>query len=246
MWNPSQYNRFQNQRSKPFWDLCKLVDFSYVYRMLDVGCGTGELTAAVREQEQVLFAMGIDTSEKMLAAARAYASEKMVFEKHAVETFQPKQLFDAVISNAALQWVPGHRELFPRMLDWLNPNGQLAVQMPCNFDHPSHLLAENLAKEFGLNVRKHPVFPIEEYAKIMDSAGAKDVRVFMNVYLHPMESGADVVEWTKGTLLTHYQKQLSSEKYAEFLGRYTTDLVNLLGAGPYLYTFKRMFIFARK
>jgi trans-aconitate 2-methyltransferase len=209
-------------------------------------CGTGELTAALREREQVPFALGVDSSDKMLADAREFASEHMVFEKHSAETFMPSELFDAVISNAALQWVPGHRELFPRMLEWLKPGGQLAVQMPCNFDHPSHMLGENLTHEFGLNVRKQPVFPIEEYARIMVDAGGKDVRVFMNVYLHPMNSGADVVEWTKGTLLTHYQKQLSQEKYAEFLGRYTTDLVNLLGAGPYLYTFKRMFIYARK
>lgn len=246
MWNPSQYNRFQNERSQPFWDLCKLVDFSRVYRMLDVGCGTGELTSEIREQENVLFALGIDSSEKMLASAKKYASEKMTFEKHSAETYSPSQRFDAVISNAALQWVPGHRELFPRLLDWLNPDGQLAVQMPCNFDHPSHMLGENLAHEFGLNVREEPVLPIEDYARIMVAAGGKDVRVFMNVYLHPMKSGREVVEWTKGTLLTHYQRQLTPEKYAEFLSKYSTELVHMLGTGPYLYTFKRMFIYARK
>ena len=246
MWNPSQYNRFQFERSQPFWDLCKLVDFAGVKRLLDVGCGTGELTAAIRERENVPYALGVDSSEKMLADAQALASEKMVFEKHSAETYAPSERFDAVISNAALQWVPGHRELFPRMLTWLSDGGQLAVQMPCNFDHPSHVLAENLANEYGLNVRKYPVLPIEEYAGVMVSAGGRDVRVSMNVYLHPMKSGADVVEWTKGTLLTHYQKQLTPEKYAEFLARYTAGLVNELGSGPYLYTFKRMFIFARR
>jgi trans-aconitate 2-methyltransferase len=246
LWNPSQYNRFQNERSQPFWDLCKLVDFSKVRRLLDVGCGTGELTSSVRERENLPFAMGVDSSEKMLSEASAFASEKMVFEKHSAETFQPSERFDAVISNAALQWVPGHRELFPRMLTWLNEGGQLAVQMPCNFDHPSHVLAEKLANEYGLNVRKYPVLPIEDYARIMVGAGGRDVRVSMNVYLHPMKSGANVVEWTKGTLLTHYQKQLTAEKYTGFLAHYTNELVSVLGAGPYLYTFKRMFIFARR
>jgi trans-aconitate 2-methyltransferase len=246
MWNPSQYNRFQNERSRPFWDLSQLVDFSKVKRLLDVGCGTGELTSALRERENVPFALGVDSSEKMLNEARAFASEKMVFEKHSAESFAPAGRFDAVISNAALQWVPGHRELFPRLLTWLNEDGQLAVQMPCNFDHPSHALSEKLAHEYGLNVRRYPVLPIEDYAGIMVAAGGRDVRVFMNVYLHPMKSGADVVEWTKGTLLTHYQKQLTPEKYAEFLGRYSSELVAELGAGPYLYTFKRMFVFARR
>jgi trans-aconitate 2-methyltransferase len=245
MWNPSQYNRFQNERSQPFWDLCRSVDFSKVRRLLDVGCGTGELTSRLRERENVPFAMGVDSSEKMLDEARAFAGEKMVFEKHAAESYAPTERFDAVISNAALQWAPGHRELFPRMLTWLNDGGQLAVQMPYNFDHPSHVLAEQLATEYGLTVRKTPVLPIEDYAGIMVSAGGRDVRVSMNVYLHPMKSGADVVEWTKGTLLTHYQKQLSPEKYAEFLVRYTSELVAALGSGPYLYTFKRMFVFAR-
>jgi len=245
VWSPAQYAQFQAERSKPFWDLAGLIDFAGTGRLLDVGCGTGQLTRDLHEQQKIPFSLGIDASPAMLAEAAKLAEEGLYFSQTTVEKFSTEQPFDVVISNAALQWVGGHRSLFPRILTWLRPGGQLAVQMPANFDHPSHVLAEEFGARFGLNVRKSPVMPMEEYAQTLLDCGATDVNVFTKLYLHPMPSSAGVVEWVKGTLLTHYEKQMDPARYGEFLRDYSSELIDRLGDGPYLYTFKRLFVYAR-
>lgn len=244
-WNPSQYNRFTSERSLPFWDLVTHVA-DVEGSMLDLGCGTGDLTAQFHEKRMEKGiageTLGIDSSPEMLAQAPSVAG--MFFERDSIESFEPGRIFDLVISNAALQWVDNHKDLFPRIWGWTNK--ALAVQMPCNFDHASHVLAENIAGEFGLNVRHIPVLPPEHYARMMYKLGAGDVNVFMKVYLHRMNSGAEVVEWTKGTLLTYYQRQLTPERFQEFVNEYSNRIITSVGNNAYLYTFKRLFVVAKR
>lgn len=244
-WNPAQYNRFQNERSQPFWDLAAMVNLSGVNRWLDVGCGTGELTRALHESSRVPYTLGIDSSEKMLAEARQQIAEGLYFELARIEDFKPNGPFDVLFSNAALQWVENHRELFPRLLTWLSPQGQLAVQMPVNFDHPSHTLAETVGEKFGLKVRRTPVLAPEDYAQLLWQQGVRDIQIQIKVYLHPMDSARQVIEWTKGTLLTHYEKQLDEDGFKEFLREYSEGLLRQTGEGSYLYPFKRLFIKAK-
>lgn len=245
-WNPEQYNRFQVERAQPFWDLAGKVDFSHVRTLLDIGCGTGELTAQLHQRMNVQESVGIDNSHAMLAKAARWADEKLKFVPGDVETFTPTQKFDLLISNAALQWVDDHKSLFVKLLNWLEPRGQLAVQMPVNFDHPSHFLASDVAVEMKLKVRQPPLLAPETYAELLWRQNMDVTDVSMKVYLHPLASGRDVVEWTKGTLLTYYQKQLDLAGYKKFLDEYSRRLLLVTGEGPYLYPFKRLFVVARK
>lgn len=244
-WNPSQYNRFTPERSQPFWDLVAHVA-DVEGSMLDIGCGTGDLTAQFHEKRMEKgFAgetLGIDSSAQMLA--KAPSGPGMFFERDSIEKFEPGRTFDLVISNAALQWVDNHKDLFPRIWKWTGK--ALAVQMPCNFDHYSHVLAENIAGEFGMSIRHIPVLAPEHYARMMYKLGARDVNVFMKVYLHRMRSGSEVVEWTKGTLLTFYEQQLSSVRFQEFVNEYSKRMIANIGDKGYLYTFKRLFIVAKR
>jgi trans-aconitate 2-methyltransferase len=244
-WNPNQYNRFTSERSRPFWDLVAPVA-KVEGNVLDVGCGTGELTAEFHQKRVeagvVGETWGIDSSAQMLAKAPSAAG--LFFEQAKIETFTPDRDFDLVISNAAIQWVDNHKEVIPRMWGWARR--AMAIQMPCNFDHSSHVLAEKLARAWGLRVRETPVMAPERYARLMYNLGASNISVFMKVYLHPMKGASDVVEWTKGTLLTHYQKQLSPERYADFLKEYSKMMEAKIGTNAYLYTFKRLFIIATR
>lgn len=242
VWNPDQYQKFQQERAQPFWDLAAKIDFTKVHTMLDIGCGTGEMTEALHRGRNIAATIGIDSSEQMLQKARPFAGAGLGFKVSKVEEFEPPQTFDVVISNAALQWVDNHPLIFPRIFNWITPGGQLAVQMPVNFDHPSHLLADELAREFKLKPRQSPVMIPEDYASMFYHYGLKEIDVSVKVYLHPMDSALGVVEWTKGTLLTHYQKQMPPEQYTEFLKIYSERLVARLGTGKYLYPFKRLFL----
>lgn len=243
-WNPGQYSMFANERSRPFWDLAAMVPLEG--SLLDIGCGTGELTAELHSKRASAGlgseTLGIDSSQNMLSQAHTAAG--LYFEQADVATWEPGRKFDVVFSNACLQWVDDHVALFQRVWKWTGK--YLAVQMPANFDHVSHALADEMARRWSLTPRQSPVLAPELYARLMDKLGARDVNVHLRVYLHHMDSGLNVVEWVKGTLLTYYEKQLSAERYAEFLAEYTAELSQLIGTGPYLYTFKRLFISGRK
>ena len=58
-----------------------------------------------------------------------------------------RQPVDVLVSNATLQWVPGHLDLLPRLVGAVAPGGWFAFQVPGNFDEPSHTIRSELAAE---------------------------------------------------------------------------------------------------
>ena len=250
-WNPGQYEKFKNERSRPFHDLAALVDPKGVRTIVDLGCGTGELTKLLHAKLKAQRTLGTDSSAQMLDKAKAFAGEGVEFVMSPIESFEPYLPFDLVFTNAALQWLPNHRELIPRVLKWVAPRGQIAIQVPANFDHPSHTIAHALGQEMfhgklsGM-AKGRSVLDVAEYAAILFRAGFEENRCRLEVYLHPMASGRDVVEWTKGTMLTAFQSQLSPDEFEGFVAEYAKRLVAEIGEGPYLYAFKRILVWGRR
>ena len=68
-WDPAQYERFRAERARPFVDLLALVRPRPGMRVVDLGCGTGELTARLHRELAAGETLGIDRSEAMLARA---------------------------------------------------------------------------------------------------------------------------------------------------------------------------------
>lgn len=250
LWNPEQYEKFKAQRSRPFWDLADLVDPKGVRSAIDLGCGTGELTAGLQGRLPSAEILGIDSSEAMLEKAEKFQTSLLRFEKRDLRTYAPSGRFDLVFSNAALQWLPDHEALFLRVLGWVAPGGQIAIQMPYNFDHPSHRIAQEVARDFEpFHEGPAPgprMLAQERYSMILVENGFLDQRCRLEIYLHPMASGADVIEWTKGTRLTFYQERLSPEDFQVFMERYRERLLAEIGTGPYLYAFKRILMWGRR
>ena len=144
-WNPEQYNRFRAERQQPFYDLLALVRPRPRMRVVDLGCGTGELTRIVHETLGAGETLGLDSSETMLADSDAHALAGLRFARVDIAEFAAAAAYDLVFSNAALHWLPDHPALFARLTAALASEGQLAVQMPFNFDHPSHTVAAAVA-----------------------------------------------------------------------------------------------------
>jgi trans-aconitate 2-methyltransferase len=246
-WSPDQYERFRSERQQPFFDLLALVRPAPGMRVVDLGCGTGELTRALHQQLGARETLGLDSSDAMIARSAAQAAPGLRFARGDIAAFVAARSVDVVFSNAALHWLPDHDALLARLTGALRPAGQLAVQVPANHDHPSHVVAAELAGDFGIPPRESPVLLPEAYAAVLDALGYVEQHVRLQVYVHHLDSREDVVEWVKGTLLTDYARRLSPEVFAEFLSRYRERLLPLLAdARPYFYPFKRILLWGRR
>ena len=243
MWSPAQYQRFAEERKQPFLDLVALLERRPRMRVVDLGCGTGELTRELHQTLDATETLGIDDSETMLLKSGHFEGKMLRFERGSVEAFVTDQPYDLIFSNAALHWVPAHEQLLVRLTNFLAADGQLAIQMPSNDSHPSHRVAAEVAADFGVAARPAHVLEPERYAELLHRLGYKQQHVRLQVYGHALPSTEDVVEWVRGALLTHYEALLTPEKFADFLGEYRTRLMQVLGSErPFFYTYKRILL----
>jgi len=251
-WSPDLYARFGAERAQPFRDLLGLVRPRPGMRVVDLGCGTGELTAEAHRVLGARETLGLDSSPAMLERARPLAGGGLTFLQGDIADFAGEG-FDLVLSNAALHWLPGHEALLGRLTRALSPGGQLAVQVPANHDHPSHRLAHQIAREPPFSAalsgyaRGTPVLEPEEYARLLFRLGYPEQQVQLRVYGHPLASPAEVVDWVRGTLLTDYQKRLSAELWERYLDAYRERLLEALpDERPYFYAYRRILLWARR
>lgn len=251
-WDPEQYARFAEERRRPFHDLAALVQARPHLRVLDLGCGTGNLTAWLHRALQAHETVGVDRSPAMLAEAAHQAGAGLRFELADIAAYEPPAPLDLVFSNAALQWLPDHDALFARLAGFLRPGGQLAVQLPAMDDHPSHRVARELAAQPPYAEALGDGWPLctlapEQYAVLLDRLGFIDQSVRLQVYLHRLPSPDAVVEWVKGTLLTAFEARLSPALFEAFLRDYRRRLPDTLGSDrPYRYAYKRILLWARR
>ena len=249
-WDPAQYNRFAAERSQPFHDLCDLLEPVVSPRVVDLGCGDGRLTSLLHRRLEASSTLGLDSSPAMLEEAASRATSALHFEEGDLARWQGSDV-DLVFSNAALHWVGDHADVLSRWTGSLRPGGQLAVQVPANADHPSHVVARELAEELlGPEAPADPVetnvLVIERYAEILYSLGYERQHVRLQVYGHLLDSTADVVEWVKGTSLTRFKRVLAPADFGRFLDEYRNRLVARLGdQRPYFYPFKRILLWGR-
>jgi trans-aconitate 2-methyltransferase len=252
-WNPAQYGRFRAERTQPFLDLLALVRPHPGMRVVDLGCGTGELTRHLHRSLQARETLGVDASPAMLAKSAAFVAEGLRFVEGDAAAFADDVAWDLVFSNAALHWVPDHPGLLARLTAALAPGGQLAVQVPANFDHPTHTIAAALAAEapfrdaLGGGADPPGVLRPEEYAVLLARLGHRVQHVRLQVYGHELPSRDEVVEWVKGSLLTTYQRRLPADLWETFLSRYRDRLLPALDdRRPYFYPFKRILFWATR
>ena len=252
-WDPQQYQKFQQERAKPFFDLQDLLEPLPGGRVADLGCGPGKLTPGLHAFVQAAETIGVDASDAMLSKTTSYSGQGVRFLKSDLRNISALGKFDLLFSNAAIQWVPDHEKVFQALYDQLLPGGQLAVQMPDNNSHPSHALIHALAKEepyvsaLGGFSNHSSVLRPEQYALMLKKLGLKEQDVHLRVYTHELPNVAAVVEWVKGSVLTAYEKRLTPSVFSDFVKEYEKRLYAELGdPKPFHYTFRRVFIWGRK
>jgi trans-aconitate 2-methyltransferase len=245
MWDPAVYRRFGAERSRPFFDLVARIGAENPRAVADLGCGPGELTRTLAERWPGARVTGIDSSAEMIAKAAAEPGPA-AFRLGDIAGWSPEPDVDVVVTNAALQWVPGHQEMLARWVRELPAGAWLAMQVPGNFDSPGHRAARELSP---VELRADPVSDAAGYAGILTAAGAI-VDAWETTYLHllPWEAGQEhpVLRWMEGTALRPVRAALDDAAWAAFRaalsGRIIADHPERHGLVAF--PFRRIFVVA--
>jgi trans-aconitate 2-methyltransferase len=243
-WDPDRYHLFKRERAAPFNDLLGMIRPREGMQVIDLGCGTGELTARLADALPGSEVLGLDSSPEMLERAQELSRPGLRFELGDLR--EAGGSWDLVFTHAVIQWVEDHVSLLPRLMRLLRPDGQLAVQLPSNHQHPTHLLIQETAREdpfagaLGGWIRESPVLGIEEYAEILHAAGGVNLSVLEKVYPHVLEDADAMADWTSGTAMLPYFERLPAEMRDPFIASYREKLRRRYPGSPVFYGFRRI------
>src|SRR4051794_28073474 len=237
LWEPAKYAQFSDFRDRPFFDLTSRIAAQNPLQVVDLGCGPGTLTATLAQRWPSATVQGIDNSEAMVATATP--GERLSFALGDIAQWSPDEGTDVVVSNAALQWVPGHRELMSHWLQALRPGAWLGVQVPGNFGAPSHVLMRELAESARWRDRLDGVLRHDdavgepgEYHELFIRGGAQ-VDVWETTYSQLLGGENPVLEWVRGTGLRPVLAALGPADSVLFEREYAALLADAYPAGEF-------------
>ncbi|MEU7582399.1 trans-aconitate 2-methyltransferase [Streptomyces sp. NPDC041068] len=267
VWDPRQYLRHEGHRARPFLDLLARVPElpageGRPPRVADLGCGPGNVTRLLAERWPTAHITGFDNSPQMLARAEEVAGPtagggRLDFAEADAATWAPApSTYDLILSNATLQWVPGHPDSFPAWISALVPGGAFAFQVPGNFDAPSHVLMRELSESDrwrdrlgGLLRHADAVLSPGAYLERLADLGC-EVDAWETTYQHLLTGRDPVLDWVKGTGLRPVLTALADDAAAKetFLTEYADLLRKAYPPTPHgtVFPFRRVFAVARK
>ncbi|MDO0927331.1 trans-aconitate 2-methyltransferase [Streptomyces sp. TG1A-8] len=263
-WDPAQYLRHAGHRARPFTDLLARVPAlpGDPPRIADLGCGAGNVTALLADRWPTAHITGYDNSPEMLDEAHAghegptAGGGRLGFAPADARTWTPGQPCDLIVSNATLQWVPGHADRFPDWIAALRPGGTLALQVPDNLDAPLHALMRGLAagprwrsRLAGVPRATGSVHTPGAYLDRLARLGCA-TDVWRTTYFHVLPGEDPVLDWAKGTGLRPVLTALADDPEARdaFLTEYRDLLRAAYPPAPYgtVLPFRRLFAVAVK
>jgi trans-aconitate 2-methyltransferase len=249
MWDPAKYLTFADHRSRPFYELIARIQAVSPRRVADLGCGPGNLTSVLASRWPSATLEAMDSSAEMVTAARERGIDAYVGD---VGDWKPQADTDVIVTNAVLQWVPGHDEILRRWVSTLPSGAWIALQVPGNFEAPSHALVRQLvagswhSRLASVALREEDaVYTPLEYAAIL--AGCT-VDAWETTYTQVLTGTDPVLEWITGTALRPIKTALSPEEWEQF----RADLMPLLRSayptrpdGTTWFPFRRVFAVAQ-
>jgi trans-aconitate 2-methyltransferase len=250
-WDPAQYLRFSGERLRPALDLLAQVTLEVPARVVDLGCGAGNVTAILRERFPSAEVVGIDGSASMLEKARA-SVPGCRFELGDFFQWEPDEPVDLLYSNAALQWVDRHETLFPRLLSFVRPGGVFAVQMPAMHDMPLRRIPYELAEtpEWVGELRgvgsAPGILSAEAYWDLLRPHAAS-LDIWQTTYIHVLHGENAVMEWASGSSLRPFLDRLPKERREAFRQAYSEAAqmhYPQRADGTVLLPFQRLFMMA--
>jgi trans-aconitate 2-methyltransferase len=250
-WDPAIYLHYADERLRPALDLLARVPLTAPSRVVDLGCGAGNVTALIKRRFPAAAVTGVDGSAPMLARARA-ASPDCTFTQGDIAAWAPDEAPDLIYSNAALHWLDGHEALFPLLLGRLAPGGVLAVQMPVMHEAPIRALQHKVAAQGPWAARlagvgsAPPVQPPAAYWDLLRSHCAA-LDMWETIYLHALVGEDAVVQWAMGSSLRPFLDALPPDQREDFLAAYRAAVNPAYPRRPdgtTLLPFRRLFLVA--
>lgn len=245
MWDPAQYLAFADHRGRPFYELLARVGAESPRRVVDVGCGPGNLTLPLSTRWPAAVVEAFDSSTEMVAAACAAGVDARVDD---VTTWEPLPDTDVVVSNAVLQWVPSHPSIVEKWASTLSSGAWLAFQVPGNYADPSHRLIREVAGPSLAHVfrAEKPVLEPVEYASLLGHCSAVDA--WETTYVQRLSGPDPVLEWVFGTALRPVRAALSSSDWDAYVAELAPRLREAYpqrADGTTWFPFRRIFVVAR-
>ena len=251
-WDPDRYLEFADERGRPFADLLARVGAANPRLVVDLGCGPGQLTATLATRWPEAQVQGLDSSPEMVARAQQHVDERVSFSVADLRTWRPAEPVDVLVSNATLQWVPGHRALFGQLVGAVRPGGWFAFQVPGNFEEPSHRLLHELAAEPRFrdatrDVARPAAADPGDYLADLAALGCA-VDAWETTYLHVLAGPDPVFRWISGTGARPVLQALNAEQRSAFEAEYRARLALAYPPQPHgtVLPFRRIFVVARR
>jgi len=251
-WDARQYLEFTDERTQPCRDLVARIALKNPGRIVDLGCGPGNSTEVLMERWPEAKILGLDSSADMIATAKKTHPDRE-WQVADIAAWRAFERCDLAFSNAALQWVPDHAALYPRLLQQVAPGGALAVQVPANLDAPAHVRMRELAASpawrghFPQKVREWFVHDAGFYFDRLAPL-SQGIELWTTEYLHVLPGPQAIVDWYKGTGLRPFLDLLTQpadrEKFLrDYLALVSVDYP-MQSSGQLLFPFRRLFLIA--
>ena len=254
-WTPDQYLKFSQERLRPALELLDRIPLEAPDVIYDLGCGSGHITRLLAKRWPSSKVYGIDNSPQMLAEAAAEPST-IHWADADIRSWVPEETPDLIYSNATLHWIGNHSDLFQRLMNYLNPGGCLAVQMPLSWDLPSHRLMRDTLAQGGrggtaigdtallASLSSKWVENTDFYHDVLAPC-TRSLDIWETQYLHELEGKDAVFEWVKGSGLRPILNSLGGADRSWFLNVYKQRLRDAYpkrSGNRTVYPFRRLFI----
>jgi trans-aconitate 2-methyltransferase len=243
-WDPGHYEEFLAERHQPGRDLIARIELTDPTNVVDLGCGTGRLTAELAARWPAASVIGIDRSAEMIAAA---ARTEVRSEVGDIESWKQPEPVDLVFANASLQWIDDHPRLFPRLASMLSTGGVLAVQMPLSWDQPSHRILRSVGAEFGVEIPSPPTLDPNEYHDVL--VGHATTEVWVTTYHHVLTGHNPVFRWVSATGMKRFLDRIEPARHDAYRAECARQMAAAYPPnerGETVFPFTRLFILARR
>jgi len=217
-WDPESWTQFREIRNEPFDDILSLIEVKDGLKVIDLGCGVGDLTRALADKLPNSTVIGIDTSGSMIEAARAQAHPRVSFELG--DMSEMKEKYDLIFSKASLQFAGDQIEMTKRLYHCLNPGGQIVAQVP-SMNNPFFQILDTAARMYPYaqilegNVDFFAPLTPQGYSQALRDEGAALVVAFEKSYPIRMRDADHVLQWLQSGAMVPYTQVLAGRPTAD-------------------------------